>query len=322
MSKLKSDNINYNDDFIVVESDVIEKEKTSGIFNEKKNVKKKENQENTKKAESIVNDALQKAGETVKQAEIEAKSILDNAKKLTEKDREDIILKAQNEANNILNSASEQAKTIIEEANKQSKELLDKSKDEIEKARSDAANEGYKDGYQDAGQKIQEELEEKLLSFENFCKIQFEIKDKIIKSASKDILDIIINISDKILHKKTDADAIDKIIKTTISLFEKKQNINIILSEKYARLLYELQKKSLNEEIPFNFEDFKQYEGFEIIYNSKFDDDTIILENPKERYDASISAQMDVIVRDILENTKNGHLDSLNEYIEEEKNEA
>ena len=88
-------------------------------------------------------------------------------------------------------------------------------------------------------------------------------------------------------------------------------------------MLFELQKKSLNQDIEFDFQDFKQYEGFEIIYNPKFDDDTIILENPKERFDASINAQMDVIIRDIFENTSNGQLEALDEYIEEKnKNEA
>jgi len=123
------------------------------------------------------------------------------------------------------------------------------------------------------------------------------------------MLDLILNITKKILLKELDSKTIDKIIKNAITLLEKKENINIILSEKYAKLLFELQKESLSEEIEFNFEDFKQYENFDVVYNPSFDDDTIIVENLKERYDASINSQLDVIVRDIYNNTQNGKLD-------------
>ena len=86
-------------------------------------------------------------------------------------------------------------------------------------------------------------------------------------------------------------------------MLEKKEEVNIILSENYARLLLELQNKSLNEdEKELKFEDFKQYQGFSIIYNKSFAPDTIIVENPKERFDASINTQLDNLIRDILEN--------------------
>ena len=66
-----------------------------------------------------------------------------------------------------------------------------------------------------------------------------KVRDKILKSANKDMLDLILNITKKVLFKELDALTIEKIIKNTVSLLEKKENINIILSEKYARLLYE-----------------------------------------------------------------------------------
>ena len=47
------------------------------------------------------------------------------------------------------------------------------------------------------------------------------------------------------LIKELDVQTIDKIIKNAINNLEKKENINIILSEKYAKLLFEFQKKSL-----------------------------------------------------------------------------
>ena len=90
----------------------------------------------------------------------------------------------------------------------------------------------------------------------------------------------------------------------------------IILSEKYARILFEHQKQSLNEEIEFNFEDFKQYNNFDIVFNPEFDDDTIIIENLKERFDASINSLLDVIIRNIYDNSQNGKID-LEQYEDE-----
>ena len=92
-------------------------------------------------------------------------------------------------------------------------------------------------------------------------------------------------------------------------MLENKDNINIILSEKYAKILYEFQKKSLNEEIDFDFQNFKQYQNFNISYNSEYDDDTIIVENIKERLDASIASQIEIIIREIEEKTQKNKLE-------------
>ena len=44
------------------------------------------------------------------------------------------------------------------------------------------------------------------------------------------------------------------------------------------------------------------------------EDDTLIIENPQERFDASIDAQMDVIVRDIMKSSQNGKIENLESY--------
>ena len=70
-------------------------------------------------------------------------------------------------------------------------------------------------------------------------------------------------------------------------------------------------------DIEFNFDEFKQFENFDVIYNKEFDDDTIIVENLKERFDASVNSQLDVIIRNIYDNSQNGKLE-LEQYIEDE----
>ncbi len=323
MSKLKPDNINFDGDFVIVKTDKIAtSDKEFEINNIEENILEKEHTEAKNKADLIIQNANKDAQEIIKNAKIQAEKILAESKEKAKIESENIISNANKDAQEILDSATNKAKNLEQQTKKESEKLIESSKEEIEKAKIDATNEGYKDGYQDANQKIQEELEEKIENLETFCNNQYEIRNKVLKSASKDILDIIINISRKILHKEIDANILDKIIKSTILLFEKKENINIILSEKYAKLLFEIQKKSLTKDIEFEFENFKQYEGFNIIYNPKFDEDTIIIDNLKERFDASINSQMDTIIRDIMENTKNGQIEISTEYIEEKsKNE-
>lgn len=312
MSRLNLDNINFEKSNFLVE---IKEEKKEEDKKQKEKKQEKldsielEIKNKMNEADLILNRAKDDAQVIVDEAKNQAQEILENAKAEVEQTKVELIQKATDEANSIIETAKETSR-------KENEELIQNSKEEIEKERIEITKKGYEDGYQDGLAHIQEELSEKIKNFDEYCKNQYTIRDKILKSANKDILDLIINISKKILLKELDFNTLDKIIKNTISLLEKKENINIILSEKYARILFEHQKESLSEEIEFNFEDFKQYDNFDIIYNPSFDDDTIIIENLKERYDASINSQLDVIIRNIYDNSQNGKLD-LEQYEDE-----
>ena len=312
MSKLKANKINFDDDDFVIK---IEEEEKKEIH---KPIKNKVVHQETAPDESelVLNRAKEQAIEIINKANQEAKEIIKNAKDEARKK----IDEATTRVDEITANAQNMAQEKLEEINKQNEELINSSKEQIEKERIEKTKQGYEEGYSDAQEKIQEELLDKLEDFDKFIKKQFEIKEKIIKSASIDILDIIENISKKILLKEINSITLEKIIKNTISLFEKKENINIILSEKYARLLFEIQNKSLNQENDFNFENFKKYENFDIIYNPKYSDDTIIIENLEERFCASIGLQLENIIRNIYENTNNGQIE-INQDIKEDETE-
>lgn len=300
MSKLNSDKINFDkDDFLVEVSDEIDKHHITNH-------------------DLILNRAQNEAEQEIESAQKQAIEIIESAKIEAEQKANEIIESAQNSANSIVEEAQKQANDILEEANAQKNEILTNSTKEVETASQEAANKGYEEGYKDAQDKFLEENEEKINAFDKFCLNQNIVRDKILKNSSREILNIIQNISKIILIKELDSETLEKIIKKTISLCEEKDNIKIILSEKYAKLLYELQKKDIEAE--FNFEDFKQYEGFSVLYNKELDPDTIIIENPKERFCASIKEQLDKIMRDILENTQNGNID-LEEYDETSRTE-
>ena len=297
MSKLNSDNLNFkNDDFVVeLEDDV--------NFIEGKRLSKREL-------------LLNRAQNSVQQAQLEAQQILDKAQLEANEKAAEIIAKANSEAANIIEKANLEIQNQKETSQKEIDDLMISSNEQIEKAKTEAAKTGYDEGYQDANQKLLEEMEEKIRLLDNFCIQENIIKDKILKNVSRDIINIISNISKKVIFKELDANSLDKIIKRTISMFEKKENIKIIVSEKYAKLLYAIEKQNLSDEIEFNFNEFKQYQGFEIVFKPDFDDDTIIIENLQERFDASIKQQLDVIIREIEENSKSDF--ELEEYQENE----
>jgi len=290
LSKLNPNKINFNEnDFFVEVSET--------------NI----HQNNISKQEILLNRIQDDAQKEIESAQEKAKEIIKNSESEAQKKSQDIINSANKQANEIIEQAQKQANDILEEANSKKNELLTNSELEIEKASQEAANKGYEDGYNDAQNKFFEENEKKMKEFDEFCICQNSVREKILKNASREILNIIQNISKAVLLKEIDAQVLAKIIKNTITLFDKKENITIIVSEKYAKLLYELQKKELDIEL--NFDDFKQYHGFDVIYNNELPEDTIIVENKQERFCASITQQLDKIIRNILENTQNGNID-------------
>jgi len=291
LSKIKKNKINFNDDDFLVNVEINERENDG--LNVAKKHKRDDEKENPEfgvfqsaeaEKEEILSNAKEEASEIIQNANREAELIIENAKK------------------EINASALDEKEKILQDAKKEAFDLLNNSKEELENLRIQTTKTGYDDGYNDGLTKIREELEEKINDFDNFIAVQKEVKEKILKSATGDILDVICELSKKVILKETDAETLEKIIRKTISMLEKKDDVNIILSTKYAKLLLQLQNKSLDKDEELKLEDFKQYKNFNIIYNDKFAPDTIIVENIKERFDASVSSQLDVILRNILEN--------------------
>ncbi len=300
MSKLRADNINFDDehDFLVA---------IKNVNDDSNDIPIEVGLEDTRRQEEELLE--QKREEIILEAQLKAKSILDNA----QLNSEQIVSEANKKAESILENANNEASKIKDDAQNEAQNLINNANEEVEALRIEKAKEGYNEGHTDGLIKIQEELEEKINNLDEFCKVQLEMKEKILLSLSNEILSIINNISKKVLLKELDGKTLEKIIKQTVSKLEKKENITVTLSEKYAKLLYEVQKQQLeNENLAMNFEDFKQYSNFEIVYNPKYSVDTIIVENLKERFDASVSSQLDIILNNIydsVENTQKGRIE-------------
>lgn len=307
MSKIRADKIEYDDDnFIVNIAQPVEIPQIDEdlLENEKQAEKEKEAQEEARIQEELLQNRIKNL---IDEANANAQEILSSAQAKAE----EIMQNAHNEASKIIENANIQAK-------EQAQELISTAQEQIENERIEKAKIGYEEGHKDGQEKIQEELEEKIKSFDEFCATQFEVKNKILKSLKNNLLEIVLNATKKILQKELDAQAIDKIITKTIQLLEKKEDVNVILSEKYARLLLELQNRNLGEEDELSIEDLKNYKNFNLICNPKIHEDTIIVENLKERFDASIKSQFDILVEQIYSAVENEELDLVSEDLKNE----
>ncbi len=288
MSKIKADKIEYQEANFVVQVAHQNFSKTNGEHAQEELVQNR--------LQNLIDEANQNAQEIIENAQKQAQEIIDNAQK---------------QADEILSN-------IQTESEQKAQEIIENAQAEIENNRIEQAKIGYDEGHKDGQEKIQEELEEKIKLVDDFCLNQFELKNKILKSLKNDIAGIISTVSKKVIQKEIDPLVLEKIIKKTIFLLEKKENINVILSEKYARLFLEIQNKTLGEEVELSLENLKNYENFNISANPKIAEDTIIVENLKERFDASISSQIDVIVNEIYETFKNEEIDLVSEEFKNE----
>ena len=289
MSKIRADKIEYQDaNFVVTVA------QTQDVSRANEEIAQEELVQN--RMQSLIEEANKNAQEIIQNAQIKAQEILDNAQK---------------QADEILSN-------VQVESEQSAQEIIQNAQEEIENKRIEQAKIGYEEGHKDGQEKIQEELEEKIKAVDDFCLVQFELKNKILKSLKNDIIGIISRVSKKVIQKELDFETLENVIKKTIFLLEKKENINVILSEKYANLFLEIQNKSLGEDKEFSLNELKNYENFNISCNPKIAEDTIIVENLKERFDASINSQIDVIVNEIYESFKNEELDLVSEELKNE----
>lgn len=206
------------------------------------------------------------------------------------KQRSYIIEKANQEAQEIIKQSKLQAQQIVDdavlEAQSQCAEIRENAKNEGYQA-------GYDNGYIDGTNQIIQELTDKIINVDNFVKSTFEIKKRIIKSAHKDIIELLAIISDKVCHKKLEQDEkiFDEITKSAINLLKEKENINIIVNPKMAQKMWEI-SETLKETI-------QGLENIKIIEDSSVGVDGTIVEGVKNRIDCTIQNQIKVIIDEL-----------------------
>lgn len=290
MSRIKSDKISLADSIVVdffydePEEDAVE-EQEEVISNEEINRLNLLQLEAQDKAQKILDEANQKAQDILDKAHLEA---------------DEIRMRAQEEIQKLTNDAN----VLLEKSKADSETLIESAKNEVEQIKENAsqegAKEGYHAGYEDGLNKIKEELLQKIYGMDEVMKNAFDMKNKILTSSKKEIIELILMIARKLLINSIDENCVANVVNKSISLLNDKENIELILSEKYAKLLNQVLNDDLLEQKPDLEIDIDKLKSIKLVYNSKLHDDTLIIQTLKERLDLSFTSQLDKISKEFL----------------------
>ena len=205
---------------------------------------------------------------------------------------------AQLIADSIIAEAKKQAAALVSQAKTQAEQTMSQalssaeaSKDEIT---AESRRQGFEEGYADGKEKILTEMEDLIYNLDNFAKCRFEMKNRIIKSLHTDILELVLNISEKICKVKItqDKEILEKVIENAISMLKEKESVTIIVNPEMANKIYEI-SDDIKDKI-HNLEHIK------IIEDSSVSPDGTIVESVGSRIDARVSAQIEQIAHKLF----------------------
>ncbi len=241
-------------------------------------------------------EAQDKSQKIIDEASMQAQEILDKARL----EADQMILKAQEDSQKLKNEANE----LLEKSKVEADSLLESTKNEVEQLKENAsqagAKEGYQAGYDDGLKNIKEELVHKIFAMDEVIKNAFEMKKKIMSSSKREIVELVLMIARRLVLNSVDEISVARIVDKSISLLNDKENIELILSEKYAKLLNQVLNDDLLEQKPDLEIDIDKLRSIKLTFNSKFADDTLIVQTPKERLDLGFESQLDEISKEFL----------------------
>ena len=203
----------------------------------------------------------------------------------------EIIKNAESKSQVVVQAANTEAENIIENAKK-------KAEKEYEAIKKQAYEEGFKKGEQDGLYKFQKDASEGLKSLDTLAASSFELKKNIIDSASRDIVDLVITIADKVCHKKFDEEVLHDITLDAIKQLNDKENITIIVNPALIDNINNLVSK-FREEIP-------KLGTLKILEDNSLSADGVIVETPNTRLDSRVSVQIAEIAEKMLTGTDDG----------------
>lgn len=209
----------------------------------------------------------------------------------TDAKAQQIIANAENKSKVVIKTANTEAEAIIENAKK-------KAEKEYETIKKQAYEEGFKKGEQDGLYKFQNDASEGLKSLDTLAASSFELKKNIIDSASRDIVDLVIAIADKVCHQKFNEKVLYKITLDAIKKLNDKENITIIVNPVLVDNINNLTSK-FREEIP-------KLQSLKILEDNSLSADGVIVETLSTRLDSRVSVQIAEIAEKMLTGTDDG----------------
>lgn len=243
-----------------------------------------------------------------REAEAKVQKMLDEAAREAQNILESANIEAQglkNRAQELLDCAAKKGDEILDEAKTEAQKIKETAQQEAlgikETASQEGAKEGYEAGYTDGCEKIRQELLQKIVAMDEIAKNAFEMKNKIMSSSKREIVELVLMIAKKVCIDSVDENALIHLVDEAVKLLSDKENIELILSEKYARLLNEILNNTLNSDTAQADIDIDKLRSIKLSYNSKMSDDTLIIQTPKERLDLGFETQLNQIAQKFKE---------------------
>ncbi len=207
----------------------------------------------------------------------------------TDAKAQQILANAENKSQVIIQTANNEAERIIEDARK-------KAQKEYETIKKQAYDEGFKKGEQDGLYKFQNDAKEGLKSLETLASSSYEMKKNIIDSASRDIVDLVGAIADKVCHQKFNSKVLYRITVDAIKQLNDKETITVIVNPKLV--------ENINKLVPEFKNEFPKLQTFKILEDNSISPDGVIVETPSTRLDSRISSQIAEITEKMITGTE------------------
>lgn len=209
----------------------------------------------------------------------------------TDAKAQQIVDAADNKSQIIIETANTEATRIIEEARKRAQEEYDTIKKQ-------AYEEGFAKGEEDGLAKFNKDAEDGIQALETLAQSSFDMKKNIIDSASRDIVELISIISDKVCHVKFNPQVLYQITLDAIKLLNDKENITIIVSPKLVEYVQKM--------IPNFRSSIQNLQSLKILEDRSLSPDGVIVETPTTRLDSRISSQISELTQKMLTGAGDG----------------
>lgn len=200
----------------------------------------------------------------------------------TELKKKEMMAAAESKANTLVEQAETRATHIIEDARKRAEE-------EYEQIKQEGYDAGFEQGMKDGLEKFDNDAAEALKALDTLAQSSFELKHDIIKSAEKDIVELINAIALKVCGKPIDDNLLYKITAETVMQLPDKENITIIVNPKLVGRI-----SSFSERFKYEIPNVK---NIKIVEDPALSDDGTIVESISSRVDARISSKIEEIVK-------------------------
>ena len=209
----------------------------------------------------------------------------------TDEKAQRIVDAADNKSNIIVQTANTEASRIIEEARK-------RGEGEYEEVKGQAYQEGFKKGEEDGLAKFNQDAIDGLNALETLANSAFDIKKNIIDSASRDIVELVAAIADKVCHAKFNPQMLYQLTLDAIKLLNDKENITIIVSPKLVDYVQKM--------VPNFRSSIPNLQSIKIKEDSSLSPDGVIVETPTTRLDSRISSQIGELAQKMLTGGSDG----------------